>query len=746
MKVGRNAPCPCGSGKKFKQCCGRSSVGKSGVAGDTLATVQALVKQGRHAEAEAACARMMSAGQGGLDVLRLRADLLAGANRPDAALALYQQLLVSRPKDPVVLYNAGTCAMNLGDFEQAVSLLERAHRLQPSEIETQENLGIALAQMGRFDAAVSVFSKLLERAPQHHSARLNLVNALAVAGRLGEADQHLQQVLKVHPNLPQALAAKGLVDLRHGHFAEARAGFEVLLAQAPDNEQLLDNLEAACSGGGDWPAVIALLEKRGASGSTNDGLRCRLAKAHAYAGDLQTAETILKSLPASALVYRTLALCYREFGRVIDVVTILERLLDFDPGDLRAHESLLMMRQYLPGEEEAALVDLARDYGRRLQPDESSTRPAAQAAKRLRIGFVSADLRQHSVGYFMLPLLQNLDRSIVEVFVYDNNDSPDDMSAQMREWVDDWRYIDSLNDAQAEALVREDKIQILIDLSGLTQGNRLGLFARQPAPFQVTWLGYPATTGVPQIDFRLTDHHTDPVGMTEQHYTEKLWRLPNLFSVYMPPQEAPPVAPLPLLENGVVTFGSFNNFNKLNHEVLQLWAQLLNRIEGARLVIKAKALKQLHTCEQVSRVFEQAGVDTGRLTLLSQDASLAAHLARYGDIDVALDCFPYSGTTTTCEALWMGVPVLTLAGRTHRSRVGLAQLQALGLTEWVAASREEYLAQAAAAAEDSEMLQNLRSTLREKLRGSRLTDAKGFAEDFVQAMQDLVAAGKSCSP
>jgi predicted O-linked N-acetylglucosamine transferase (SPINDLY family) len=294
-----------------------------------------------------------------------------------------------------------------------------------------------------------------------------------------------------------------------------------------------------------------------------------------------------------------------------------------------------------------------------------------------------------------------------------------------------------MNDDQLAAQIREDGIDILVDLAGHTSGHRLGAFARKPAPLQVSWLGYPDTTGLSAIDYRLTDSIVDPPGAADGFSSERLVRLPDGFHCYTPSDAAPDVAPLPAEKNGFVTFGSFNNLSKVNRGVLDAWADVLGRISGSRLVLKSRWLHMPEVCERIRKLLEQRGVARDRIELVAKLPTSAEHLALYGDIDIALDTFPYNGATTTCEALWMGVPVVTLAGDRHAARLGASMLSRVGLEGLVADRPQDYVEAATRLATDLPALARLRADLRGRVAASPLCDGPGFTRQLEAAFRTM---------
>jgi predicted O-linked N-acetylglucosamine transferase (SPINDLY family) len=363
--------------------------------------------------------------------------------------------------------------------------------------------------------------------------------------------------------------------------------------------------------------------------------------------------------------------------------------------------------------------------------------PAAITGRRLRLGYLSSDFREHSVASFIEPLLRNHDRARFEVYCYSDLPTPDATTQQIRREADAWRDITKLNDAEAARLVREDHIDILFDLAGHTGNNRLGIFAAQPALVQIAYLGYPNTTGLHTVAYRITDTVADPPGK-EAYYSERLLHLDGCFLCYQPLSGAPDVAPLPALSNGYVTFGSFNNYSKLNANVLEVWAEVLRQIPGSRLLLKCPALTDEAIRARVLAHFRTLGIEDNRLELLGHTRTRAEHLAVYGRVDIALDTFFYNGTTTTCEALWMGVPVLSLMGRRHAGRVGASLLTTVGLTDWLVDTTEAYVSAARHHAGDFAALGQLRASLRGQVQASMLCDAHAFARRFEAALLRVI--------
>jgi predicted O-linked N-acetylglucosamine transferase (SPINDLY family) len=355
----------------------------------------------------------------------------------------------------------------------------------------------------------------------------------------------------------------------------------------------------------------------------------------------------------------------------------------------------------------------------------------------LRVGYVSADFRAHSVANFLLPLVESHDPSAVRYACYSNYERShtDAEKRRIAAGAFQWRDILHIPDARVADWIREDQIDILVDLSGHTAGERLQLFARKPAPVQITTLGYPGTTGVTAIDWRFTDIYTDPPGKHDRFYSEKLFRLNPLAWCYEPPPDAPLVATRPI--DQPIVFGSFNNHAKISATMLSLWSAILRAIPSSILLMKSGGLMEPLVVRQTQRLFEQEGIDPQRLILRGNTDSRLAHLDMYAEMDIALDTYPYNGTTTICEALWMGVPVISLAGSDHLSRVGLSILTNVGVPELAAETQEQYIQSAVALANDRPRLADLRSKLRPMMRASALMDKQAYARQIENAYRTM---------
>lgn len=358
--------------------------------------------------------------------------------------------------------------------------------------------------------------------------------------------------------------------------------------------------------------------------------------------------------------------------------------------------------------------------------------------KKPRIGFVSGDFYWHSVSYFFLSLLKGEFSERFDVYCYSDTDTEDDMSEAIKARVANWSDTKLVDDQRLSEQISNDGIDVLVDLAGYVGKLRMGVFARKPAPKQVTFIGYPHTTGLPEMDYRVVDQYTDPEGLTEETTVEQLLHAPMSFLCFTPDPTASEVTELPACERGSVCFGSFNNFTKINEKTIEVWSQILLRVKDSTLFIKAGPLHDARFCEFVLERFECFGVGRERIELLGWTATRRAHLELYGKVDLHLDTFPYNGTTTTCEAAWQGVPTLTFKGDTHRSRVGYSLMSHIGLEDFVAESLDDYIELSVAKASDLKALSALRGTMREKMKDSYLLDQHSYSADMVELFQNIL--------
>ena len=447
----------------------------------------------------------------------------------------------------------------------------------------------------------------------------------------------------------------------------------------------------------------------------------------------------LKLEPDDPLFLHALGLELLAISEVDKGVELLRKAVEKEQNDMEIDTWLLVGMHFKPDITPQILFDEHKKWADRHTPiamarTNHHNNPAPD--KKLRVGYISPNFRKHSVMYFFEPLLDGHDRrNVVEIYGYSNSKTSDEFTERMKPKFDMFRGIYQVCDDTVAEMIEQDKIDILVDLAGHTKGNRLLVLAKKPAPIQVTYLGYPDTTGMEQVDYRITDDLADPPQLHE-FYSEKQVCLPDGFLCYRPPDVVPPLAASPHIKNGYITFGTFNINTKVNPLLIALWAQVLKANENSRLLLKFIGGDNQQVQNHYRSQFEQLGIDPNRIELHGRK-SLFEHLAMYGKMDISLDTYPYHGTTTTCEALWMGVPVISLIGKQHSCRVGLTLLKRLDMDFFAASTPEEYVAKATALAHKPEALAKIRASMRARMAASPLCDPIRFAGNMEQAYRQM---------
>jgi predicted O-linked N-acetylglucosamine transferase (SPINDLY family) len=638
-------------------------------------------------------------------------NALKDKNRLDEAIAAHREAIALNPGYAEAHNNLGNALKEKNRFEEAIAAYREAIALRPDYAQAHSNLGIALAGMGQPDEAIAAYRRAIVFKPDFHEAHYNLGNALKDKGQFQEAIAAYRRVLALRPNLVEVHSNLGIALRNTGQLEEAMAAYRRAITLRPDSPEAHNNLANALKDKDRFDEAIA-----------------------AYRQSIT-----LK--PDFHEAYSNLGSALAGLGQLDAAIAAHRQAITLKPDSHEAHGNLVFCLNYHPAMAPSAIAGEHRRWGQRhagplrkfIQPHANHRTPD----RRLRIGYVSPDFREHAVAFFLGGLLENHDPTEVEVFCYSDVAKPDAVTARIQQAADHWRTITGLPDAEVAELVRRDGIDILVDLAGHTANNRLLVFARKPAPVQVTWLGYPNTSGMDTIDYRITDAFADPPGATEELHSEQLKRLNRSAWCYRPDRDSPAASSPPFQEAGHITFGSFNVMPKLNGALLKIWSRILLAVPGSKLLLKNGALGEPSAQQHVRTSFGQAGIGSERLEFLGRVPGIIGHLGTYGNVDIALDTFPYHGTTTTCEALWMGVPVVTLAGQTHASRVGVSLLSNLGHPEWIATSPEGYVKIAVELAGDLPRLAQLRSTLRGRMEASPLMDAPGFAREIEAAYREM---------
>lgn len=641
---------------------------------------KALTKQGRSQEAVACFRRAVQLQPDFVAAWTTAGDVLHGLGRRDEAGASYERAANLRPNDPEPLVKLAALLMEMGRPADAAICYERALRLWPDSAELYNNLGLALLHQGRYEEARLSCLQALYLQPDLAELQNNMGLALLNLGRAEESILSFRQAVELRPDFADAFNNLSLALAACGQEDEALAGYEQAVQTAPDHFGALVNLGNA----------------------------------------------------------------RKDAGLLTEAIARYRQALAAQPDNAPVHSNLLLALQYHAGADPQQILAEARRYAQRhAAPLAGAIRPhclRSLEGRRLRIGYVSADFREHPVAYFLEPILANHDHERFEIFCYADVARPDSRTQRFQGYADHWRPLLGLSDEQAAERIRQDGIDVLVDLAGHTGGNRLLMFARKPAPIQISYLGYLGSTGLPTMDYYLTDAYADPPGQSETHYQEQLIRLPDCGFCYQPGPAPEVNIGLPVHQTGQVTFASLNNAAKLSEEVLILWARILAAVPGSRLRLRSGSGRQAE--QRLRDTLAGHNISPERVSLLGPAPTRFDYLKRYHEVDLCLDPFPYNGVTTTCDALWMGTLVLTVAGRMNVSRQGVRFLSNVGLEELIAYTPEDYVRLATELAGDWPRLGALRSGLRERMSRSRLMDATGFTRRLEAAYLSAAHRGK----
>ena len=622
------------------------------------------------------------------------------------AMNWYRRILAADPGHADSLQLFGVAFHQTGRSGEAVIWMERSIAAGAPSATYSANLATALDTLGRYNDAIRRGRLALVQQPDYAGAENTLASALRAIGRVPAAVAAACRAICLDARMAEAHCNLGAALFDAQASRPAAEAFRKALVLRPEYHEVHNNLGRALIDMGNLAAAVTSIRRA------------------------------VTSVPRAARVHNNLGCVLSDLGAWDEALVAFRDALRHDPRLAAAHSNLVMSLHYIDGIDQAAVLAESCRYAERIERHESQPvfATVATPGRRLKIGYVSGDFRRHPVGYFLAPVLAAHDRAAVEVHCYSNNVSDDVMTARLRASAVHWRNVCGLDDDAAAAMIRADGIDILVDLAGHTARNRLPVFARRPAPVQVSWLGYWATTGLSTIDYLITDAVTVPPG-EERWYSERVVRLPGGRFCYAPPDDAPEPSPLPP-EAGTPMFGSFNNLSKVTPTTVRLWAEVLKAVPGARLLLKWTSLADAGTRQRVQAAFAEAGVDPARLLLRGRSAH-AAMLAKYGDIDVALDPVPFSGGLTSVEALWMGVPVVTLPADTAPSRQTAGLLRILGLDDLVAKNAADYVRIAAGLAADQCRLAAFREGLRARMAASPLCDGAAYTRGLEAVYREI---------
>lgn len=641
-----------------------------------------------------------------------RGAVLLALRRPDEAVAAFERAMALRPNYIEPAINCAAALIRLNQAAEAETLLRGLADRAPRHAKLWLNLGNALAEQGDSVGAVPAFQKAIDCDPRYAEAYANLANAYRQVGDFPLAEESLRKALKLKPKLSIAHAVLARVLEDQGRADEARDHFDQAIAHDPQSAEAYFHLANAVRETGNVTEAIALLKK---------------------AIDLD---------PLHTSSYNNLGIIHLDMSLQDEAAEFYRLGLEVDSHATSMHSNALMAMHYDPRLSRQQIFDAHREWNAihaaPIAPLAEPFRNVRTTGRPLRVGFMSGSFRRHPVGYMTLAALEAVDPAELELVYYNTATDSDDFTGRFKATAKLWRSIAGQTDRDVARMIRRDRIDILVDLSGHSGRNRLLVLPCRAAPVQVKWVGGLFNTlGMDCVDYLLTDVNETPEG-EEEWYTEKLYRMPHGYVSYLPPLKFSDVRPPPALATGRVTFGCLNNITKINAEIASVWARILNGLPDSRLILKSKWLRDETTRQVVIDRFAAVGVAADRLGL-RPNSPHAELLDTYHEIDIALDPWPYSGGLTTCEAMWMGVPVISWPGPTFAGRHSVSHLRNVGLDDWVVDGPDAYVALALARAADLDGLAALRATLRDRLRTSPLCDGEGFARDLTVAFHEMWA-------
>jgi predicted O-linked N-acetylglucosamine transferase (SPINDLY family) len=661
----------------------------------------------------------------------------------DAACESYEAALRLEAANAYASYNLGKLLYSRGDLIRAQELLEAALAHKPVFPEAEIVLAAVYEAARNLEAAATALSRALKHRPDWVGALLNYGVILKQMGRSHEAEVILARALTLDPANADVANELAKILYARGAYEDAAQRLRRLIERVPEFQEAYRSLFYVCEAQQDLTAAADILEQALARWPDWDDALRHLGATLKKMQRLGEAEAVLRRAivvaPNNPAGYQALGTIVLAQSRVAEALECFGNARRLDPESFELESAELFTLNLYDGISSEALLERHKTFGSRIEATHPARfkpfRNAKDPERPLRVGYVSGDFNSNPVSLFMIPLLEQHDRRAYEIYCYSTGTIVDDFTLTVQSLAT-WRDVSSKTHTELADEINHDRIDILVDLSGHSRETRLAAFAQQPAPVQVSWLGYLNTTGMKRIQYRLSDPHSDPPGIAECYHTESLWRLPRSQWCYRPrpaldysSRAVPPCA-----DNGYTTFGSFNDAPKISLSARKLWADILLASPKARMVLVG--IPEGRAQDDLMRYFEDAGVHRSRITI-AERASLQEYFGRFNEVDIALDTTPYSGGTTTCDAVWMGVPVVTVPGSRSVSRSTSSILTNLGLSEWIASSNEDYIRKALKFSVDHHGLRQLRQTLRQRMQRSSLMDEGGFARDVETAYRAM---------
>jgi len=677
-------------------------------------------------------------------------DLVRAFSDADySRLELLAQSMTERfPNHPFGWRALGLAKKQRGLITEALKAMNVALEIDPNDAESLCNLGVIYKQLGDLDLAVEKYQNAIEIKPNFAVAHSNLANMLRELGKLNDAEESAQKALLIEPENADALNILGMIFHAQGKYIEAESCYKKCIVLKPDYSHAYNNF-------GNLQAYLkntqeaTLLYKKALEYDPNNFLALNnLGNICMNIGNYAKAEYYFHMAIAAnknySEAYNNLANCYKEIGEINKSIELYKKAIEIDPENFPLYSNLFLTLNYAHDNYDGLKMQYLKKYSEIAQAKnpikyQHTHRSNKDANRVIKIGFVSGDLNEHPVGYFFEAVVSGFNKSKFELYAYPSNDKNDDLTKRIKPFFSKWTTIQNLNNRDAADLIHADGIDILFDLSGHTAGNRLPLFSFKPAPVQISWIGYCATTGIREVDYILADETGVPE-KSREFFTEKILYLPDTRLLFSSPKGVDvKVGSLPANSNGYITFGCFQTLSKISRKNFLVWREVLGKLPSAIIRWHCVQFRDKAITANLILIFNQMGLDSSRIQLLPP-LCRSEYFSLYNEIDIVLDSFPFPGGTTTCEALWMGVPTITLSGETLISRQGASIMTAVGLANWVAYSQEEYIQKVVEFSKtDSAILEltKLRSELRARFERSPLCDARLFSKSLENILQAI---------
>ena len=634
-------------------------------------------------------------------------------------------------------------AVNSTRWNIAENICKKILALYPDHLDATYMLALIYQNNGNSELAVTYYEKILFLSTCHADALNNLGTIYESSGNSGEALSCYKKAVKCNPSHFMANYNLGRISRSIGDLVTAITSLRTALDADKKSVPVLLELGLALKNRGEAAESLPYLLKAAEITPENPAVFNVLGNSYQLKGELKQAiscyQTAIQHKPDFAEAYNNLGSAYLAMGDVAAALESYQKAIELRPGWNGAFSNMLLAENYVSNNQDVLFHKHAA-WGMSLKDSSQHGQQNITNCNntKIRIGYVSPDLRTHSVSWFLMAILRNYNRHKFHVTCFSDTAQQDHITNEIMRLVDDWQNVTGQSDNDVFKRIRECNIDILVDLAGHTANNRLGVFAKQATPIQVSYLGYPNTTGLNTVKYRITDSLADPAGDADRLHTERLIRLPECFVCYTPSPESPACSAAPFKINNYITFGSFNVLAKISDECLETWSKILLQVRHSKLVLKSAGLEDPETRYFMHQRFKQYNIHNDQIEMLPRTSTIRSHIQQYSRIDISLDTFPYNGTTTTCESLWMGVPIISLRGNRHAGRVGASLLSQVGLDELITDDTEQYIATAKRLAESNELLTTYHNTLRQNIASSPLCDGPEFTRALEQAFTEML--------